>query len=314
MTLNKSFHHCSLALLLCAAAGCEGWNRKSDPPRDLNEDSRAVVEKFRESGVNIADELEEMARLRQAYIEQLIRLEKLYLEVGDMARANAARRQRQRTEQIEVYPYATDKAPEQSSEVTPAESVAEADRMYAEADGLIQSFRKIPLAGTLKANQDKAARAVSTLKDLIRRYPRSDKVDDAAYWIGECYKEYLREDDPENDLALRYYLWAIELNPRTPHPARFQAAVVYDFRLHDRIRAVEMYRRVIEDNEDYHFTNPRYAAQRIAELTDDEKSAYRPRHEPLPEGGALAAGQNPPAAAPADTPADAEPRSTTGVP
>jgi hypothetical protein len=266
---------CLAASLL--VAGCEGYDRTRPAPRDLNEPPEQVTKKFRDGSVQMADELEQMMELRRQYLEHLTKLETLYLDQGDMARASWARRQRDETQAVTVYPYASDKAPEQRSEVRPQQKAPEADALYAEADALIQSFRKVPLAGTLKVNQDKARKAVGILRSLLQKHPQSDKVDDAAYWIGECYKEYLREEDPDNLLALRYYRWALELDPRTPHPVRFQTAVVYDFRLHDRKRSLEYYHRVIDENENYHPSNPRFAVERIAQLTDDEQSKERPR-------------------------------------
>src|SRR5262249_21670472 len=93
---------------------------------------------------------------------------------------------------------------------------------------------------------------------------------------------YLREDDPDNALAMRYYQWALTLDPHSPHPVRFQMAVVLDYRQHDHKKALEMYRRVIDDNEAYHPTNPPYAAARIKELTDEKEGRDRPQEEREP--------------------------------
>jgi len=274
------------AATFMACSGCERWNYSGDrfkSPTDLSEPPDKVSARLKAEGINIADELEEMEQRRQSYVEQLTRIEKIYLENGDTVRANWARRQRQNTEK-QAYPYGSSRPPERTVEVRPEQPIPEADRMYAEAESLIKSFRGVPLLGVLDTNKQKAGKAVGILRDLIRRYPKSDKVDDAAYWIGECYKEYLRDDDPDNALALRYYQWAIELDPRTPHPARFQTAVVYDFRLRNHTKALETYRAVLEENEDYHPSNLRFAADRIKQLTDDLSSPERPREEREPSG------------------------------
>lgn len=271
------------AAAMLLLAGCEGYDRKPTTAADVQEDAKTVAERRKAEGVNYADEIEHMMQSREEYLAQLKRLEAKYLESGDIVKANWARQQREQTAKVMVYPFATTKAPEQlNSAVWPEQDIPEADGLYDDAQKLIQSFRKIPLAGTLKPNQDKARRAIDVLKQLIDQYPKSDKVDDAAYWIGECYKEYLRAEDPDNALAVRYYLWALELNPQTPHPVRFQAAVTYDYRQHDHKRALEMYRRVINDNETYHPTNIRYAQARIKEITDEDRGRDRPREEREP--------------------------------
>lgn len=273
-----------LSALGCATAltlwGCEGYDRTKPAPVDTTEDAKTVRQRNRTDGSNPADELERMMELRQQYLDHLTRLEKMYLENGDMARASWARRQRDETAGVTVYPFASDKAPEQSSRVRPEQSIPEADALYEEGLAQVNSFHGIALAGVLDANKDKARKAVRVWKELLRRYPTSDKVDDAAYWIGECYKEYLREEDPDNQLALRYFQWAIDLDPQTPHPARFRSAVVYDYRMHDRRRAIEYYRKVLDDDEQGHWTNEPFARKRINQLTDEEKSKFRPRETP----------------------------------
>jgi len=273
------FRFAMLLPLIAIVTGCEGYDRTRPAPTDVHAPAKEVLQRNRTEGVNMADELEHMMELRQQYLDHLSRLEKLYLENGDMARAGWARRQRDETATITVYPYAGNRVPEQTSLVHPDESIPDADKLYADATAEIQSFRVVPLAGALDLNKNKARHAIKTLRQLLRQYPKSDKVDDAAYWIGECYKEYLREEDPDNLLALRYYAWAIELDPKTPHPARFQSAAVYDFRMHDRKRSLEWYHKVLDDNERYHPTNISFSRERIAQLTDDERSKERPRED-----------------------------------
>ena len=100
-------------------------------------------------------------------------------------------------------------------------------------------------------------------RQMIKQYPSSDKIDDAAFFCGEIHKEYL----PGQELiAVRWYERAFEWNSETPHPARFQAAMVYDYRLHDRDRALELYHATLESEAD-DASNVRFATRRIRELT-----------------------------------------------
>ena len=93
----------------------------------------------------------------------------------------------------------------------------------------------------------------------------SEKIDDAAFYCGEIHKEYL----PGQELiAVKWYERAWEWNPDTTHPARFQAAVVYDYSLHDRDRALELYQHVVA-HETNDKNNVRFASRRIRELTAD---------------------------------------------
>lgn len=284
--MNATRRRMWIAAGLLLLAGCQDWNRKSSPPTDLSQPPEKVREKLAAESPDLPGIVEDMHRSRKAYLEQLTRLEKLYLEMGDVSRANWARRQRERTENIEVYPYLGEDPPEASPKVSPQERNPKADAMFDEAKGRLDSVRGVPMAGFLNGNREKARQALLLFKELIRKYPTSDKVDDAAFYIAEIYKEYLRKEDPDDELSIKYYQWAVELDPKTPHAARFQCAAVEDFRRHNRKRALELYREVLE-HETLNMSNLRFAASRIEQLTDEEGSHLRPREVREPRRGSL---------------------------
>lgn len=280
----------SALILTFCLPGCEGIDRRHDPRvLDLQppaEDSGYASGQGTAELANFPDLVEQMLAnretllsVRQLYFDQLIQLERAYLQAGDTIKANWARRQRERLEEVDVepYPYLTAAPPEHGVEVAPEEEITEANRIFSEALTLLNEFRGIPAAGFLELNQRKAREALKLFKRVLHDHPKSDKVDDCAYYCGEIYKEYLRDDDPDNELAIRYYKWAYTLDPATPHPTRFQCAVVYDFRRHDRVRALELYNQVMETEEDGNLSNMRFAATRIEQLTDDDFSPIRPR-------------------------------------
>lgn len=280
-TLVSSF---ALVALSIALAGCEGINRKHDnrvldiqPPAEnapRMADSSAAT-------LNFPDLVEGMMERRQAYIDSLMEMERSYLLASEVVKANWARRQRELIERADVYPYLTPSVAEQRLEVSPEQSIAEADAAYDQGVKLVGEFRDIPFAGLTEGNKTKARQALDIFKRVLRDYPKSDKVDDCAFWCGEIYKEYLRDDDPDDELAVRYYLWAVALDPNTPHPARFSAAAVYDFRRHERVRALDLYHQVLDVEEAGNESNMRFAATRIEQLTDEERSHLSPNS---PEG------------------------------
>ena len=269
-----------IAVLAATFAGCEGIARKHDTrvgvdvqPPPMGAEGLVAVEDM----PNIPDKVESMMAAREAYIKEMLALERGYLLVGDTVRANWARRQREVTEGDEVYPYLTEAAPEQRVVVAPEESIAEADSLYAEGVEVFESLQSLPFGAMIKQGAESPRRALRQFKRILAEYPKSDKVDDAAFYCGAIYKEYLREDDPDNELTVRYFRWAFALDPATPHPARFNCAVVYDYRLHNRAKAVELYHRVLETEEAGNDSNQRFAATRIEQLTDDDGSHLRPR-------------------------------------
>ena len=132
-------------------------------------------------------------------------------------------------------------------------------------------------------NQETMKLALAKFKELVDRYPTSDKIDDAAFFIGEIHKEYLEEKD--NIIAVEWYKRAIQWTPNTPHPVRFQLAALYDGRLHEREEALYWYQQVLEHEPDLERSNTMWASNRIRQLTA-EKTRHAPGDiVPEPSGG-----------------------------
>src|SRR5262249_48884276 len=108
---------------------------------------------------------------------------------------------------------------------------------------------------------DNQRRAELLFQQMLSRYPRSDKIDDAAYQLGDiyeskAYRQYQR--------AAAYFERSFQWNPKTHTDARLRAARLYE-RLNDRSRALEIYRDVLT-----HETDPKRleeANRRVAELS-----------------------------------------------
>jgi tetratricopeptide (TPR) repeat protein len=145
----------------------------------------------------------------------------------------------------------------------PTDSVPQADAMF---DQGLKLMRKGGHGGLPALYREKPMiEAVAVFRELIEKYPSSDKIDDSAFWLGEIHKEYLKDQE---QIAVQWYERAIEWDPATPHSARFQAAVVYDYRLHDRDRALELYRQVLAQ-ETSKRSNVDFATRRIGQLTKE---------------------------------------------
>ncbi len=281
-------------VLFAGLVGCGMFKNGSDsqvaevqpPPEDFESGAALSSQDL----ASFSDQVELMLATRETllsvrgqYFQQLTDLERVYLLDGDTVKANWARRQRERLEQVDVsaYPYLTAVPPEHHDQIAPEMSIAEADEIYIQALALFKEVQGVPGAGLLKHNKRKVRDALGLFHRVLAEHPTSDKVDDCAFYCGEIYKEYLRDDDPDNELAIRYYKWAFALDPQTPHAARFQCAVAYDFRRHDRVRALELYHQVLQTEEDANLSNMRWAATRIEQLTDDQFSHLRPQPSAL---------------------------------
>ena len=224
------------------------------------------------------DLVEEMMKHRAMYARYLQALERYYREHGYETKASWARSELYDLRTfVKPYRYIIDSDTPQAS-IRPSESIPEADRLYEEA-------RKLMIKGghhdPIFYNEATQKQAMAKFKELVERYPTSDKVASAAYYIAEIYKEYNQERD--NILAIEWYKKAIAWDPDLDHPAWSHAAHIYDFRLHEREKALEWYQMVLEKevgkengpNGHQFWKNVDVARKRIAELTA-EKTRYGP--------------------------------------
>jgi tetratricopeptide (TPR) repeat protein len=233
------------------------------PPRELPE----VIE---------ADERELVERVvaaRRAWLAALQRLEAYYGEQkADGYKYKVIRVVQQRFDPVHAYMY-IENAELPPADLEPERPIPEADELYRQARSL-WSGGKGTLRTFVTTDYSKQRRALELFRELIDRYPESDKIALAAYYIGEIYKEYFNE----NYLAVAWYQRAWQWDPYITQPARFQAATVYDRRLRMRDRAIDLYRASIEEDPE-RFMNDSYAKRRIQILqraiADEQERAGR---------------------------------------
>ena len=104
--------------------------------------------------------------------------------------------------------------------------------------------------------------AVEKFTTLIREYPTSDKISEAAFRLGEIYEGWYYEDFAKAAAAYeRAYQW----NARTILPAKFRAAKLYDEKLMQRDKAVMLYKQVVVER--LYKRDAEHAAKRVIELT-----------------------------------------------
>jgi hypothetical protein len=211
------------------------------------------------------DLVEDTLMHRAMYHRHLKALHEYYREHGYEQKRRWAEAELRAVERIQPFRYLlTAEVP--AEKLKPTESIAAADSMYERARELMrEGGHGVPAL----YREEIMLKARALFVDLIRTYPSSDKIDDAAFYCGEIHKEYLKDQEP---IAVQWYERAYTWDPDTPHPARFQAAVTYDYRLHDRARALELYRQVI-DLENRNKSNVSYAVMRIDELTRSGQAA-----------------------------------------
>ncbi|HEY3242835.1 MAG TPA: hypothetical protein VGM03_05735 [Phycisphaerae bacterium] len=283
----------ALGLIAVSVCGCktdalfepshkmEGPTTRIDAPQGIDVPDINVVDRTE------VDLVEEMATHRAMYHRTLRVLRDYYKDHGYEQKAKWAEFELADLNHVKPFKYIMS-AEIPSDALRPNESIAEADVLFDRGmDLLKKGGHGVPVFYRESTMKD----ALKAFIELVQRYPSSDKIDDAAFYIGEIYKEYFKDQET---IAVQWYERALKWNSKTPHQVRFQLAVVYDFRLHDRAKALEYYHRVMDEEADLDRSNVAFSVRRIEELTKPregaEVHASAPGAAPAPERRAALAG------------------------
>jgi len=253
-----------LSLTLCTACNTDAFwgdgQKAQGPTTDPVSPEGMTLPDIQIADATEVDLVEELLTHRAMYHRTLRALQAYYADHGYEQKRRWAVAELAQLQKVQPFKYVLS-AEIPAQQLRPTDSIAEADRMYEEG---LELMRQGGHGTPALYRGDKMLQAVQTFTKLITKYPSSDKIDDSAFWCGEIHKEYFKDQEP---IAVKWYERAFTWNPETPHPARVQAAVVYDFRMHDRAKALELYRQVLESETD-NKSNVSFAVTRIDQLTD----------------------------------------------
>jgi len=118
----------------------------------------------------------------------------------------------------------------------------EADEFYQD---ILQLEKRAGLLPGLK-NQDRLRTVLDKYNQLIRKYPSSNKIDDAAFQAAGIYEHF-----KDYSIALVYYQRAYQWDPDTIHPARFRAARILDQYLRRRAEALKLYQQAVKEESEF---------------------------------------------------------------
>jgi len=206
------------------------------------------------------DLVEQVSTFRQDYRRSLQLLVQHYTVVGDNKKLNWAKEELRALDRMPQYRYIID------AEVLPASLTAGtripvADELYLDA---VETQRQAEPIGILK-DEEQLRVALEKYSQLIRQYPSSDKIDDAAYRAAGIY-EYFKD----YEVALLYYKRAYQWEPDTPYPARFHAASLLDKKLHRRDEALELYQEALLREGERYSEWKMYGNKRVKELSKSD--------------------------------------------
>jgi TolA-binding protein len=105
-------------------------------------------------------------------------------------------------------------------------------------------------------------RAEVLLREILEKFPTSDKIGDVAYQLGELYEGRAYK---QYDRAAKYYERSTQWVKGHRTDARLRAAALYDKQLNERTKAIQMYRDIVEHDTDT--DRIRQAEKRLGELT-----------------------------------------------
>ena len=206
------------------------------------------------------DVVEQVAINRRAYRGALESLAAYYAREADHMKLDWAQKELGALDAMPQYKYIVE-AGMAGSDLRATTPIAEADYLYRSARELEDK------AGLILKDEDMLRLALDKYNQLIRQFPSSDKIDDAAYRAGlicEHFKDY--------SIALLYYQRTFQWDPHTTYPARFREGYVLDQHLHERARALQAYERALKSlrDENEHINWRNYAEKRVGELTKAE--------------------------------------------
>ncbi len=251
-------------VLLSVLVGCQdaGSGRGQIVARG-NRQSLGPATAFDITDMSEVDLVEKMAVNRQAYRQGLELLAGYYMRTGNNMKLEWAQKELAALDTMPKYKYIIE-AEGAPQNLKVSASIPEADDLYYEAEGIDKEAGRLPV---LK-NKNQLRVALAKYDELIREYPASDKIDDAAYNAGVIY-EYFKD----YSIALLYYKRTFQWDPETPYPARFRAARILDQRLHRKDEALQLYQQAIkiEGQYDRYREWREFAERRIRELQKVEE-------------------------------------------
>ena len=195
---------------------------------------------------------------RQNWLATVDDLRAYYLSVNQSFKAEMARSIAYRFDPVRQYKFFLDvEVPPEDLKGT--DPIPDAEALYAEA------HHDYAVASALAPvyNYPRLKTALGKFQQLIRQYPASTKIALSAFYVAQIY-----DDLGQNFRAMQWYERSWQWDPYLPKPARFQAARLADRRLHNRGKALELYRAAVE-SEPVSRHNINYAQKRIYELTTE---------------------------------------------
>lgn len=243
---------------IAAAATCEKCLVEIPEGR-----TRCAACKARAAALKVAQMDEETlvrtaAQSRTSYEAVLEKLLQYYVGIGEASKIERVSEELKLLRRVPRHQYVV--FADMLGELKPSKCIEEATQLFNEARSHQERF------AIMGQKRDLLLEALDRYRELLVRYPTSDKVAAAAFQMGEIYGSRAIRDYRR---AVRCYEKCYEWSPNTILPARLKAGRLYERKLHLPGKAVEAYELVME-----HQISPEYratASWRLKQLQKGEK-------------------------------------------
>ena len=182
-----------------------------------------------------SDIVEALVECRQTYRQSLESLIEVLKNAKEVPRWLQAKGELKDLISVNKYLYLRD-ADTPSGDLQPREQISQADELYNQA---LQLKKESQPALT---HRYKTQLAIEAFRQLIRDYPTSDKIDEAAYQIAEICRENLQD----YQRAICWYECVLAWEPQSQLPVNYRLAQIYDKKLVNRLAALSYYQRALQ--------------------------------------------------------------------
>ncbi len=248
-----------MLLLGLAGVGAVAWSVAAQPSKPLTEPGKTAPlppgDNTPPSTATDVQLVERTLAARKEYENSLKALHEHYAKTGEKQRLAWVERELMAYHLLWKPSYNLDVKDVPPSTLEARVNVREANELYKAA----MEYKGKGLGDDYILNM---RRSELLLREVLEKYPNSDKIGDVAYQLGDIYEGRAYK---QYDRAAKYFERSFQWVKGSRTDARLRAGVLYDRQLNERAKAIELYRAVVE-----HDTNPdhiKQAEKRIAELT-----------------------------------------------
>jgi tetratricopeptide (TPR) repeat protein len=205
--------------------------------------------------------VEQLVADRQTYRNSLEKLIGYYKDSGNKLKLAWAQKELNGLTVMSQYNYIFE-ATVPGPDLKAKDAIPDADYMFNEAMRVEKKARAL----IVYADEDKLRVALNQYNELIRKYPTSNKIAEAAFreaGIFEYFKDYT--------ISLLYYQRVYQWDPETRTAAKYKAAYILDQYMDKKAEALVLYKEVM-NNLWIDDSKRSFAQQRIYELTKDPRA------------------------------------------